>query len=123
MLRASGFQEPPEAVAQTKVCLGAFKQRADKGPQVEACSADQDRHTVASYYFSNGRFSSFGVFAGSEALSWFRYVDQVMRYATPVFKRHFGRGNSEASIDLDGIQIDDLAAHQESQLDAQFTLA
>ena len=59
------------------------------------------------------------VVACSEVLSRLDYIDQMMRHTAPLRMRHFCGSDVDTAIDLNRIQIYDLAVERLSQLYAE----
>ena len=63
------------------------------------------------------------VITSGEVLGRLDYIDQVMGHSAAFGERDFCCCDGYSTIDLNGIQIDDLAVARQSQLDAQLAFA
>src|SRR5712691_937250 len=78
---------------------------------------------LARFDLSNGPFGEAGVIACGEVLGRLDYIDQMMRHSAALGLRDFGCCDVDSAIDLNGIEVDDLAFARQSELDAQVTFA
>ena len=75
------------------------------------------------FNLTNGLRRHSGVVPGSEVFNRLDDVDQVMRDSTTLIEGDLRRSDVEAAIDLHRIEVDDLAALSEREIEGEFTLA
>src|SRR5690349_19460766 len=103
------FAASGETLAQRFVSRWTYKKRLSQRAQVETCAADEQRHTTAAFDFLDLLRRLASPFAGGVVDVRRDEVDQVMRDALALVERHFGSGDLNLFVDLDGIAVDDLA--------------
>lgn len=108
---------------QLEVRSRTFKQRASQSAQVETRPSDEDCVATAGFDVAYGFAGESGVLARCEVFSRFYEVDQVVGNSAPRFGRDLGGCYVETAVDLDGIEVDDLAVDSEGELDAQLAFS
>jgi hypothetical protein len=109
MLRTSALAQIHDAPAKLQIGLRPFKERPHQRAKIKASAAYQDGDAAPRLYITYGRRGDARKISGGKILGWLDYVDKMMRYALSLFVRNFGRRHVYATIDLDRVEIDDLA--------------
>src|SRR5215510_7466280 len=123
VLRAVTVTQAFEALAE--LCFGprSHEQGPHQRPQVKACATDEYRGVIARFNLSHHSPCEASPISGREILGGLDDVDQVMRYSLAFGLGDFCCCNVYSFVDLDGIQVDDLAGARKGQFDAKLALA
>jgi len=108
-----------QTFAKLGVSLRSFKQRLYQRAQVKACSSDEYRGVVASFNFLNSFCGDACVITRGEVPGWLDNIDKVMGHTASLCERDFCCSDGYSTIDLHGIEIDDLTVTRKGQLDSQ----
>ena len=114
VLRAVSVAEACEALAEPGLSLRTYEQRLHQRAQVEARSAHEYWGVITPFNLSDHLSGKACPIAGGEILGGLDDVDQVMRDVLTFGLRDFCCRNVNSSVDLDGIEVDDLAAARKS---------
>ncbi len=96
-----------------------LRQAGQEGSQVEERSTHQDGPLPAPGDVAEDRARPRREIGSVELLLRVDDVDEVMRYACPLFRVRLGAADVEAAVDLDGIEIDDLSTQLLRQLQGE----
>lgn len=122
MLGALFVTQYDEPFSELEIGLRPLKQGYHQRTQVEAGAAHKDSRVIARLDLSNRALGKAGVISCREVFSRFDYIDQMMWDSSAFSLRDLGCCDVNAAIDLNRIQIDDLALACQSELDAQLAL-
>jgi hypothetical protein len=109
VLSAAPLAQTHEAPAQLQIGLRPFKKRPHQRAKIKACAAYQDGDAAARLYIAYGCRGDARKISGGKVFGWLDYINKMMAYALPLFGRDFGRRHIYAAIDLDRVEVDDLA--------------
>ena len=122
-LDTSTRRDRVESLAHLRVGAGTGKQPSRQRPIVEAGAADENRPASACVDVLDGCQRISRVPRRRVLLGRLDDVDQMMRDAALLLRRHLVGADIEAAVDGGGIAADDLAAAPQRQLDAERALA
>src|SRR5688500_17820907 len=112
-----------ETLAQRFVSWWTRKKWLPQGAQIETRSPYKQRNTSAAFDFIDLLCRFARPFAGGVVDVRRDEIDQMMWDAFALLERHFGGGNLDLFVDLDGVAVDDFAVELEGDFDPECAFA
>src|SRR5262245_23689766 len=123
MLCAVPITQIAKPLTKCLICERTFKKGLYQCAQIKACPADQYRCMFARLNFYNCVFRSASVVPGSEVLDGLDYINQMMRHIATLSERNLCSRDVYSAINLNRIEINNLAFNCKRQLDPEIALA
>jgi hypothetical protein len=120
--RPTFVSQASESLAKRGVSSRSFKERFHQCAQIESRSADKYCRITTSFHFFDGLARETSVVARGEVFYRLDNVYQVMGHAVALRFRDLGGGDVDTPVNLNGIQINDLAVACQGQPDAKVAL-
>jgi hypothetical protein len=116
------FAQAGEPGAKRDVGLRSFEERIHQSAQIKSSAAHKYCHMTAGFHFLNRLGREARVVASGKVLNRLDDIYQVMGHPLTFRVRDLGGRDLDAPVDLNRIQIYDLAVARQSQPDAQVAL-
>lgn len=123
ILRTSTPDSLNKPGANGRIDDGRFEEPRRQSLQVEAGTSRKNRSAIASLDVLDCRGGRARPVAGGKIHGRINDVDQVVRDAMAIRDRHFCRGDVNSAIDLDRVEVYDLAIQSKRKPDGQVALA
>lgn len=116
---SASFRHAAKARPKPLRALRPLEQPLQEGSKVESRSTDEDRQLPALAHLHEGLLRHAPVIPGRKHVARLNDVEEVVRNAAALFGREFPRSKGEAAIDLDGVEVQDLASQALGELETQ----